>query len=115
MYNIKVNFASISRIKALLSVNGFDEDLISGIDDDVWMSLAEAGYSNEVIPKPLVRIIRDDRHNMMGDTNRRVAGLDQYVNKGDIIMSQVNTIIDHIEPEFEKALIAFACLRIPPI
>ena len=67
--------------KALLSVNGFDEDLISGIDDDVWMSLAEAGYSNEVIPKPLVRIIRDDRHNMMGDTNRRVAGLDQYVNK----------------------------------
>ena len=67
--------------KALLSVNGFDEDLISGIDDDVWMSLAEAGYSNEIILKPLVRIIRDDRHNMMGDTNRRVAGLDQYVNK----------------------------------
>ena len=67
--------------KALLHVNGFDEDLISSIDDDIWMSLAEAGYSNEVIPKPLVRIIRDGRYNMMGDTNRRIAGLDQYVKK----------------------------------
>jgi glycosyltransferase involved in cell wall biosynthesis len=67
--------------KALLNVNGFDENLISGIDDDVWMSLAEAGYSNEIIPKPLVRIIQDDRESMMVDTNRRVTGLDQYVNK----------------------------------
>ena len=67
--------------KALLSVNGFDEDLISGIDDDIWMSLAEAGYSNEVIPKPLVRIIRDDRKSMMGDINSRITGLEQYIKK----------------------------------
>ena len=67
--------------KALLRVNGFDEDLISGIDDDIWMSLAEAGYSNEVIPKPLVRIIRDDRKSMMGDINSRITGVEQYVNK----------------------------------
>ena len=67
--------------KALLHVNGFDEDLISGIDDDIWMSLAEAGYSNEIIPKPLVRIIRDDRKSMMGDINSRITGVEQYVNK----------------------------------
>ena len=66
---------------ALLEIGGFDEDLISGIDHDIWMKLAVAGYSNEVIKKPLVVVIRDERQTMMFDTKRRVAGISQYVEK----------------------------------
>jgi len=66
---------------ALLKVNGFDEDLISGIDHDIWMKLAVAGYSNEIVKKPLVVITGDDRRTMMSDTKRRVAGIAQYVDK----------------------------------
>ena len=66
---------------ALLEIGGFDEDLISGIDHDIWMKLAVAGYSNEIIKKPLVVVIGDERQTMMTDTKRRVAGIAQYVEK----------------------------------
>jgi len=65
----------------LLEIGGFDEGLISGIDHDVWMKLAVAGYSNEVIKKPLVMVTRNDRPKMMSDTERRILGLTQYVKK----------------------------------
>jgi glycosyltransferase involved in cell wall biosynthesis len=66
---------------ALAAVDGFDEDLISGIDHDIWMKLAVAGYSNEIVRKPLVIVTRDDRHKMMSDTARRIEGIAQYVEK----------------------------------
>jgi len=66
---------------ALLEVGGFDQDLISGIDHDIWMKLAVAGYSNEIIEKTLVVVRLDDRQTMMSNTNRRIAGISQYVEK----------------------------------
>lgn len=66
---------------ALREIGGFDEKLVSGIDHDIWMKLAVAGYSNEIIKKPLVRVIRDDRPTMMSSTKRRVAGISQFVEK----------------------------------
>jgi len=66
---------------ALLEIGGFDEDLISGIDHDVWMKLAVAGYFNEIIRKPLVVVTRDERATMMSDTKSRVSGIAQYVEK----------------------------------
>jgi len=66
---------------ALLEIGGFDEDLVSGIDHDIWMKLAVAEYSNEIIKKPFVVITADDHETMMSDTKRRVAGIVQYVEK----------------------------------
>lgn len=66
---------------ALRDIGGFDEDLASGIDHDVWMKLAVAGYSNEIVSKPLVVVTRDDRPKMMSDTKRRVAGIALYIDK----------------------------------
>lgn len=66
---------------ALLDIGGFDENLISGIDHDIWMKLAAAGYSNEIIRKPLVVVTRSSRPTMMSDTKRRITGIGQYVEK----------------------------------
>ena len=65
----------------LIDVGGFDEKLISGIDDDIWMSLAESGYSNGIINKPFVQIFQDENQGMMIDTNHRIKGLNQYLDK----------------------------------
>lgn len=66
---------------ALLQVGGFDENLTSGIDHDIWMKLAVAGFSSEPIAKPLVTVVKDDRHSMMSDTQHRLKGINQYVAK----------------------------------
>ena len=65
----------------LVEVGGFDEHLISGIDDDIWMSLATSGYSNIIISNPFVQIIRENNIGMMSSTNRRIKGLSQYLQK----------------------------------
>lgn len=66
---------------ALLSIDGFDESLISSIDHDIWMKFAVAGYSSECVQKPLVIVHKDARQTMMSNTSQRIAGVEQYVNK----------------------------------
>ncbi|MDZ7736257.1 MAG: glycosyltransferase [Gammaproteobacteria bacterium] len=66
---------------ALCRVGGFDQDLRSGIDHDVMMRLAVAGYCNEIIREPLVIAHRNEQDSMMADTAARLAGLKQYVEK----------------------------------
>ncbi len=65
----------------IVKVGGFDEELISGIDDDIWMSLAKYGYSNVIIPNSFVQIMRDHNNGMMSSTNMRIKGLSQYAHK----------------------------------
>jgi len=65
----------------IVKVGGFDEKLVSGIDDDIWMSLAKFGYSNIIITNPFVQIIRDHNNGMMSSTNMRIKGLSQYIHK----------------------------------
>lgn len=67
--------------RALEDVGGFDESLISGIDHDIWMKLADAGYWNEIIEKPLVILYQDDRPTMMSSTEKRIAGLSAFIDK----------------------------------
>lgn len=67
--------------KALLSVKGFDEDLLSGIDHDIWMKIADAGYSSVGIRKPLVNVYQEHYETMMSNTDNRIKGIIQFVNK----------------------------------
>lgn len=66
---------------ALENVKGFDENLVSCIDHDIWMKLAEGGFSNEFVPKPLVSVYLDERATMMTNTKQRIAGTLKYVDK----------------------------------
>jgi glycosyltransferase involved in cell wall biosynthesis len=66
---------------SLIEVGGFDEKIGSGIDDDIWMSLALHGYYNFGIQKPLVIVYKDNRESMMLNTEKRIQGLTNYVTK----------------------------------
>jgi len=66
---------------ALEDVGGFDEKIGSGIDDDIWMSLAVHGYDNYAVMKPLVTVYKNERESMMRNTKKRISGLDRYFDK----------------------------------
>jgi glycosyltransferase involved in cell wall biosynthesis len=66
---------------ALVEIHGFDEALINGIDHDIWMKFAVAGFSSEIITKPLVVLYKDDRETMMSNTQKRVTGLELFIEK----------------------------------
>jgi glycosyltransferase involved in cell wall biosynthesis len=67
--------------KALISVNGFDNILKSGIDHDIWMKLAVKNYISFSIKIPLVNVYIDSRETMMKNTNQRLEGTDEFVKK----------------------------------
>ena len=67
--------------KALENVGGFDERLASGIDHDIWMKLAVAGYSTKALKKPLVIVREEPITTMMTNTEKRIQGITQYIGK----------------------------------
>lgn len=67
--------------EALDYVNGFDEKLVSGIDHDIWMKLAVADYETIGLKKSLVVIHQDNIETMMTNTDKRIEGILQYVDK----------------------------------
>lgn len=66
---------------ALLDVGGFDENLPSSIDHDIWMALAVEGYHAIAIDLPLVITYESDHQDMMTNTYPRIEGVKQYVEK----------------------------------
>lgn len=67
---------------ALEKVGGFDEKLVSSVDHDIWMSLAVEGFHTDFVPEPLViHFDRFRRHSAMSATERRIAGVRQYIEK----------------------------------
>jgi len=73
------------RKKSLIDVNGFDENIGSGIDDDIWMNLALHEYYNFGVQKPLVIAYKDRRESMMSNTKKRIQGLSNYITKWEPI------------------------------
>lgn len=66
---------------SLKAVGGFDETIGSGIDHDIWMKMAVAGYENRCVQKVQVNIYRDSRATMMTDAKKRILGLLAYSRK----------------------------------
>jgi hypothetical protein len=66
---------------ALFDINGYDEDLPSSIDHDIWMSLAVAGYEVRALDEPLVISFDDFNDSMMTNTDQRIRGVEMYINK----------------------------------
>lgn len=67
--------------KSLIAVNGFDNNLKSGIDHDIWMKLAVNNFCSYSIKIPLVNVYIDSRATMMKNTTQRLIGIDEYVKK----------------------------------
>lgn len=66
----------------LRSIGGYDEDLPSSVDHDIWMSLARAGYVAHLLEEPLVITYTDDnRKTMTNDVTRRTVGVRLFVEK----------------------------------
>jgi glycosyltransferase involved in cell wall biosynthesis len=67
--------------EALEAVGGFDENLDSSIDHDIWLSLAEHGYDAYTVPEALVISYDDFADSMMTNTDERISGVRQFVEK----------------------------------
>lgn len=65
----------------LKDIGGFDEDIVSGIDHDIWMKVATNGYHTIGIKEPLVKVYVDANENMMSDTYKRIKGISQFLGK----------------------------------
>ena len=76
-----VQSACLFRRAALLDVGGYDEELPSSIDHDIWMSLAVAGYEVRALDEPLVVSFDDFADSMMTNTDQRIRGVRMYVEK----------------------------------
>ena len=66
---------------ALERVGGFDENLPSSIDHDIWMALASNGYEAHPIDEPLVITYRPSGDRMTASTTPRIQGVRRYVDK----------------------------------
>lgn len=67
--------------EALEAVGGFDEHLQSSVDHDIWMSLADRGYDAYTVPEALVVSYDDFADSMMTNTDSRITGIRQFVEK----------------------------------
>ncbi len=68
--------------EALKRVGGFDEALTSGVDHDMWMSLAVGGYWCVAVEDSLViSYSRVNRFTMMNNATERIEGVDKFVRK----------------------------------
>ncbi len=74
--------------KALLTIGGFDVKLGSGIDDDIWMALAQKEYHNYPIHKALVLIYKNGRESMMSSTKKRISGIENYMIKWEPVYAE---------------------------
>lgn len=66
----------------LTKIGGFDENLCSFIDHDIWMSLATHGYYAFAVHEPLVTTYIEKNHlSMVAHTHQRIQGTEQYLTK----------------------------------
>ncbi len=70
------------RSTALQTIRGFDENLISAVDHDIWMSCAVARFEVEFVPEYLVRIVsRPLQERMTFDPKNRIVGVKGFMSK----------------------------------
>jgi len=67
--------------EVLVDIGGYDTSLASSIDHDIWMALATNGYHAVAVDEPLVITYVDGRRSMVTDTDARIDGVGQFVEK----------------------------------
>jgi|GEM_PF-1746058 len=75
--------------KVLQTIGGFDENLTSSIDHDIWMNLAVHGYHAFAVKEPLVITYSNrKRRSMVTDTSQRIRGVEQFLNKWEPVYQE---------------------------
>ena len=69
------------RKETLMNIAGFDTDLYTGIDHDIWMKLSKYGYKTDYVNEPLVIHTQHDELQMTSNVPRRISGIEEYLNK----------------------------------
>lgn len=69
------------RKEALEAVGGFDENLESHIDHDIWMKMAEKNYKADYVDQALVVIYQNNRAKMTADNKSRLKATKVYLKK----------------------------------
>lgn len=68
--------------EVLERVGGFDEGLLSSVDHDIWMNLAQHGYYACAVDEPLtITYQTKDQSCMTAATSFRIQGVEQYLGK----------------------------------
>lgn len=78
--NIYLTFRKLTLI-SLKKVGGFDENLTSSIDHDIWMSLAVNGYEVEALDEALVITYNRPTGRMTTDILMRIKGVKKFTAK----------------------------------
>jgi len=76
------------RRAALMQVDGFDENLVSHIDHDIWLQLAEQGYAAEYVDECIVQVHEHRGSRMTTDIQARLLATKAFFEKW--------------QPEFER-------------
>ncbi len=76
------------RKSALVDVGGFDENLRSSIDHDIWMSLALNGYHAVAVDEPLVVSYSSNEDRLTTNMITRPRGVRMYVDKWTPVYKQ---------------------------
>jgi glycosyltransferase involved in cell wall biosynthesis len=79
-YTLPSSNMMVSR-EALTSIGGFSEDLVSCIDHDIWMKMAQAGFDMDFVPKELVVYRRHACSQMTTRLDERLHGIEQFFSK----------------------------------
>lgn len=69
------------RREALERIGGYDENLASHIDHDIWLQLAQAGHAAEYVRDCLVRVHKHQRYQMTTDVEARVQATREFCDK----------------------------------
>jgi glycosyltransferase involved in cell wall biosynthesis len=76
-YTMEESCMMVSR-EALLEIEGYSENLVSCIDHDIWMKMAEAGFYMKPVSQALVRVSDDSRNQMTSNLHKRLMGIAQF-------------------------------------
>jgi glycosyltransferase involved in cell wall biosynthesis len=75
------------RKEALLRVGGYDENLSSHIDHDIWLKLAQARYAADFVSQCLVKAHKHQNDQMTTDAEARMQATRQFCSKWDPILT----------------------------
>ena len=83
----------------LLSIGGHSEELKSCVDHDLWMKMAKAGYTIDLVPMGLVYCPEHHHSKMINRLDERLEGIKQFFEKWKPIVIKEATVESwyHIE------------------
>lgn len=74
------------KMEAYRKVNGFDGELITFVDYDLWLRISKAGYGFDYVDEPLIVKYEHQGDQMAKNLDKRLKGLSQFLGKwGDEI------------------------------